>query len=61
MLHLSPLQRRQLRGRWTKRFVKENGNNQKELRAQFPQLYGGTWRDICLYEVGKLAGFLKND
>lgn len=59
MLHLSPLQRRCLRGRWTKRFRKENGHHLQELRKEHPALYGGTWVDTMCYETGKLFGFLK--
>jgi len=61
MLRLTPLQRRCLRGRWTKRFLKENGQNLSDIRRAYPDLYGGTRMDVCLYEVGKWLGFLKND
>ena len=59
MLQLSPLQRRCLRGRWTKRFNKEGGRNTTALREEFADLYAGTRLDIILYEVGKMMGFLK--
>ena len=51
--------RRCLRGRWTKRFRKENGHHLQELRKEHPALYGGTWVDTMCYETGKLFGFLK--
>lgn len=60
MLHLSPLQRRCLRGRWTKRFNKENGHSLTDIRQEYSHLYGGSRWDICCYEVGKLLGFLRN-
>ena len=59
MLQLNPLQRRCLKGRWTKRFNKENGSALADIRQEFPDLYGGSTCDIILYETGKLFGFLK--
>jgi glycosyltransferase involved in cell wall biosynthesis len=59
MLQLSSLQRRCLRGRWTKRFKKENGNSLPEIRREHPAVYGGSILDTVLYEVGKWFGFLK--
>lgn len=59
MLQLSPLQRRCLRGRWTKRFLKENGDRLPEIRQEFPELYNGNSMDTMLYEVWKLFGFLR--
>ena len=59
LLQLSPLQRRCLRGRWTRRFNKENGRNLSDIRHEFSDLYNGTRLDICFYEIGKLFGFLK--
>ena len=57
---LNALQRRCLRGRWTKRFQKDNGHSHPDIATEFPDLYGGTPLDICLYEAGKLIGFLKD-
>lgn len=59
MLQLSPLQQRCLRGRWTKRLLKEGRAYASAFRQEYPSIYGGTWLDICLYEAGKLTGFLK--
>lgn len=59
ILSLTPLQRRCLRGRWTKRFNKEVGSQMPTLRQEFSDLYGGGKLDIMLYEVGKTFGFLK--
>lgn len=59
LLQLSALQRRCLRGRWTKRFNKENGTLFPEIRAEFPDFYDGSFFDICAYEIGKMFGFLK--
>jgi len=59
LLQLSPLQRCCLRGRWTRRFNKENGRNLSDIRHEFSDLYNGTRLDICFYEIGKLFGFLK--
>ncbi len=61
LLHLSTLRRHQLRGRWTKRFIKENGNSLPEIKQKYADLYDGKWWDICAYEVGKWLGFLKSD
>ena len=58
MLRLTPLQRRCLRGRWTKRFPKESSQAMLSIRQEFPKIYDGNWFDICLYEIGKLFGFL---
>jgi hypothetical protein len=27
------------------------------LKEQYPDLYGGTWRDTVLYELDKIAGW----
>ena len=59
IMQLSDWQRRCLRGRWTKRFNKENGNNWAEIRQEYPALYAGSTLDILFYEVGKLFGYLK--
>jgi len=59
MLQLSTLERRCLRGRWTKRFNKENGQEHPDIRQAFPDLYDGTFCDMLLYEIGKWFGFLK--
>lgn len=59
LLQLSPLQRSCLRGRWTKRFKKENGKRLLEIRQEFPDFYKGTALDIFLYELLKIFGFLR--
>ena len=60
LLQLTSLQRRCLRGRWTKRFRKETGNGLSDIRTAFSDLYDGNSIDISLYEAGKLFGFLKD-
>ena len=59
LLQLSPLQRRCLRGRWTRRFNKENGQELQTIRQEYRDLYDGSAWDICLYELGKQFGFLR--
>ncbi len=60
LLQLNSLERRCLRGRWTKRYLKEGGKKKlPELQNDFPFLYGGSHLDILLYEIGKIFGFLK--
>lgn len=58
MLQLNALQRRCIRGRWTKRFKKENRQEYFDIKHDFPDLYDGTPLDIMLYEIGKCFGFL---
>jgi len=57
---LNALQRRCLCGRWTKRLHKENKEVARRMAEAFPDLYGGNTIDICLYEAGKLMGFLRD-
>ena len=59
ILKLTPIQRRCLCGKWTKRFRRGKERNVVEIRRRFPHLYDGTLIDICLYEIGKWFGFLK--
>lgn len=65
LFHLTPLQQRCLRGRWTKRFNKESRGILAtspallDIRSTFPDLYAGTSLDIFLYEFCKPFGFLK--
>jgi glycosyltransferase involved in cell wall biosynthesis len=59
IIGLNVIQRHCLCGRWTKRFLKENGHQLQEIRKQFPDIYGGSRQDIILYEIGKLFGFLQ--
>lgn len=54
---LTPLQRRCLRGRMTKRLGSKNIDGKELLKEQYPDLYGGTWRDTVLYELDKIAGW----
>lgn len=60
MLQLSSLKRRCLCGRWTKRILKESPQVMPSLQQSFPKIYGGNWFDICLYEIGKQIGFLRD-
>lgn len=59
LLTLSPLQRHCLKGRWTKRFIKENGTEFSNIKNEYPNIYDGNKVDIFLYEIGKIFGFLK--
>jgi hypothetical protein len=59
ILHLNTLQQRCIRGRWTKRFNKQKGEQTAAILSDFPDIYGGTTLDIVLYEIGKMLGFLK--
>lgn len=60
LLDLDERQRKCLRGRYTRRFVKEDIPNREEVLSRHPQLFAGTALDICYYEVGKHFGFLKS-
>jgi glycosyltransferase involved in cell wall biosynthesis len=60
LAHLNALQRRCLCGRWTKRFQKAEDHSHPDIATEFSDLYGGSSLDICLYEAGKLIGFLKD-
>lgn len=60
LLNLSPFQRQCLRGRYTKRFRKEEIPNKEEVLAQHREVFGGSSWDICCYEIGKLFNFLKS-
>lgn len=59
LLQLNNIQRRCLRGRWTKRFMKEGKQDISSVQQKFPKIYSGNGFDICLYEIGKIFGFLK--
>ncbi len=59
LFQLNKIQQSCLRGRWTKRFNKSAHDEDKAIRAEFPDIYNGTTFDIILYEIGKLFGFLK--
>ncbi len=54
---LTPLQRQCLRGRMTKRLNERDVCGKELLKEQYPDLYGGSWRDTALYELDKLAGW----
>ena len=58
-LHLSNLQRKCLRGRYTKRFNGEDIPNREKVLAHHREIFGGSRSDICSYEIGKLFNFLK--
>ncbi len=59
IFNLDNLQQHCLRGRWTKRFRKKACLEDIKIRDEFPDIYGGTTKDIILYEIGKTFGFLK--
>ena len=66
LAQLSAFERRCLRGRLTKRLGKDIRGGEiplgeaEELKATYPDIYGGGWTDIALYEIGKhTTGFLK--
>ena len=60
LVNITSLQRRCLRGRWTKRFHKYDGANREEIKQEFFTILDGNLLDICCYEIGKWFGFLKN-
>ena len=60
LVNITPLERRCLRGRWTKRFHKYDGANRQEIQQEFADILDGNLLDICCYEIGKWFGFLKN-
>ena len=60
LVNITPLQRRCLRGRWTKRFRGYDGANRQEIKQEFAAILDGNLLDICCYEIGKCFGFLKN-
>ncbi len=60
LFQLTKLQQHCLRGRWTKRFSKKAQAEDTNIRKDFPDIYGGCYSDILLYELGKFVGFLKN-
>lgn len=43
-----------MRGRWTKRFRKEDFPEKQEVRTQYSQLFNGTLLDIICYEISKI-------
>lgn len=53
IMQLSDRQRRCMRGRWTKRFRKEDFPGKEDVRRQYPQLFDGSWLDILYYELHK--------
>lgn len=59
LFHLDSLQKRCLRGRWSKRFRKEALPEDLPVKNEYPDIYGGGVLDITLYEIGKWFGFLK--
>ena len=59
IFHLSQLEQRCIKGRWTKRFNNKVSLQDAEIRTEFPDIYGGTTLDIIFYEIGKLLGFLR--
>ncbi len=54
IMQLSSWQQRCLRGRWSKRFRKENIPGKDGLLSDFPQIYAGTFFDMLCYELDKL-------
>lgn len=60
LLNLSDVQRRCLRGRYTKRFAKEEVPNRSEILNLHNDIFGGSSMDICYYEIGKMWNFLRS-
>ena len=58
LLHLTGWQHRCLRGRYTKRFAREDVPNRDAILARHADLFGASQFDICCYELGKVFGFL---
>jgi len=59
LLKLSTFKHRCLRGRYTKHFKKESVPNREEILTHYQDIFGGSFLDICCYEIGKFFGFLK--
>ncbi len=59
MLGLSSMQRKCLRGRYTKHFRHIDIPNRSEVLKVHGDIFGGSWIDICSYETGKLFHFLR--
>lgn len=59
LLHLTDMQRRCLRGRYTKRFIHESLPNREEVLKSYASIFGGSQFDIYSYEIGKFFNFLK--
>lgn len=59
LLEFTDVQRRCLRGRYTKRFAKENVPNRNEILSVHEDVFGGSYLDICYYEIGKMFNFLR--
>ena len=53
LMQLTPWQQRCLRGRWTKRFRKDDFPQKQNIREQFPNIYGGSLFDVICYEISK--------
>jgi glycosyltransferase involved in cell wall biosynthesis len=60
LLALTDTQRRCLCGRYTKRFMKENIPNKSEILSVHKDMFGGSPKDICYYEIGKMFDFLRS-
>lgn len=55
IMQLSSWQCRCMRGRWTKRFRKEDFPDKESIKKLYPHLYDGTAFDIVCYELDKLV------
>ena len=59
LLELTDIQRRCLRGRYTKRFTYQKVPNRAEVLTLHSDVFGGSVMDICYYEFGKMFNFLR--
>ena len=53
IMQLTPWQKKCLRGRWTKRFKKEQFPNKENIKKLYPKLFDGNFIDIICYEISK--------
>ena len=53
-----PYQKKCIRGRFTKR-LKVAVNTSEVLRKDFPDVYGGNYFEVILYEIDKIFNFSK--
>lgn len=53
IMGVSAWQQKCMRGRWTKRFRKEDFPDKENVRQQYASLFDGNWTDIICYELSK--------
>ncbi len=53
-LHLSGFALYQFRGQWTKHFRESHYTNKAKLKAEYPDVFGGTEWDVLIYKIGKI-------